>query len=56
LLAVPVVCPVSCGAVAFAGRPRAGETLTVALRADTLARSVETPAKAPIQLNEAVFC
>ena len=56
-LAVPVVEPVSRSGVAFAGRLRA-ETFTATSRPDTLARSVETPAQATNQLDDAlsVFC
>ena len=52
---VPVVCPVSRGAVTPAGTLGAGETLTAASRADTLVRLVETPAQAPKQLDDALL-
>ena len=55
LSAVPVMCPVTCGTGTPAGMPGARDTLTVASRADTLAKLVETPAQASVQLNEAVF-
>ncbi len=51
---VPVVWPVSSCGIASAGRSTAGETLTVALREDTLKKLVETPAQAPNQLENAL--
>ncbi len=66
---VPVVWPVSRSGVASAGRATAGDTLTVASRADAiglaeattvasradaLVVSDETPAQAPNQLDEAL--
>ena len=51
---VPVVCPVSRGAVMLAGMLGPRETLTVASRVDTLLRLAETPAQAPNQLDDAL--